>query len=204
MQRRSLLKRGLFGGALLVLAGAGGVALIPGDRSMAAGGPLFVLDARTFSVMAAVAARVLAGTTASPSDIAMKVDAALRYTSLESRKDFNSALMLLENALAGLLFRGKPVPFTELEEAAQDAALLGWRDSRLVLLRGAYHAMRKLCLAAHYATPAGWPDTGYPGPSIPKAEPPSITARGPLRVASSEPELPEGAEPTNPAPGTAP
>ena len=185
----------MFGGVLLLVAGATGIALLPGNRSATAAGPLYVLNARTFCIMAAVAARVLASTTASPSDIAIKVDAALRYTSIESRKDINTALMLLENALAGLLFRGTPTPFTELSEAAQDAALFGWRDSRLVLLRGAYHAMRKLCLAAHYATPAGWPDTGYGGPSIAKSEPPAITARGPLRVTSSEPALPEGTPP---------
>jgi hypothetical protein len=180
VQRRTLIKRGIFGGALLLVAGTLGVAMLPGDRSVLPSGPLFVLDARTFSVMVAVAARVLAGTTASPRDIAMRVDGALRYTSPEAQRDFNSALLLLENALGGLLFRGRPRPFTELNEAAQDAALRGWRDSRFVLLRGAYHALRKLSVAAHYATPAGWPDTGYPGPSIPKPEPSPISARSPL------------------------
>lgn len=180
MQRRSLLKRGLLGGVLLTVAALGGIALMPGDSSVKPAGKLFTIDAKNFPVLVAVAARVLAGTTASPSDIAMKVDQALRYTSLESQKDLNAGLMLLENALAGLLLRGKPSTFTELDEKAQDAALYGWRDSKLVLLRSAYHALRKLCLAAHYATPSGWPDTGYPGPSVPKAEPSAITERGPL------------------------
>jgi hypothetical protein len=189
MQRRSLLKRGLFGGVLLAGASLAGIAFMPGDASVKPAGKLFAIDAKNFPVLVAVAARVLAGTTASPSDIAMKVDQALRYTSLESQKDLNAALMLLENALAGLLLRGKPATFTELDEKAQDAALYGWRDSRLVLLRGAYHALRKLCLAAHYATPAGWPDTGYPGPSVPKAEPSALTDRGPL-VATAPPTPP--------------
>src|SRR6185503_7339747 len=93
---------------------------------------------------------------------------------------------LLENALSGLLFRARPTPFTELDEAGQDAALNSFRDSRLVLLRSAYNGLRKLCLAAHYATPAGWPDTGYTGPTIPKAEPPAIVARGPLHIVDAE------------------
>lgn len=189
MQRRSLLKRGLVGGFLLTAASFTGIALLPGDKAMKATGKLFTIDAKNFPVLVAVAARVLSGTTASPTDIAMKVDAALRYTSLESQKDMNAALMLLENALGGLFFRGKPSTFTDLDEKSQDAALLGWRDSKLVLLRSAYHALRKLCLAAHYATPQGWPDTGYPGPSIPKVEPPAITERGPL-VAQATPPSP--------------
>ena len=195
MQRRSFLKRGLIGGVLLVVAGGTAVAFIPGDTSVKPTGALFSIDARAFPVLAAVAARVLAGTTASPVDIAMKVDGALRYAAPEGRKDLSAALMLLENALGGLLLRGKATPFTELDEAAQDAALLAWRDSRLVLLRGAYHALRKLCLAAHYATPAGWPETGYPGPSIPKPEPAPITARGALHVETLEPALPDGGAP---------
>lgn len=190
MQRRSLLKRGVFGGVLLTVAALGGIAVMPGDSAVKPSGKLSTIDAKNFPVLVALAARVLAGTTASPSDIAMKVDQALRYTSLESQKDLNAALMLLENALTGLLLRGKPSTFTELDEKAQDAALYGWRDSKLVLLRSAYHALRKLCLAAHYATPAGWPDTGYPGPSVPKAEPAAITERGPLVASAAAPTPP--------------
>ena len=185
MKRRSFLKRGIFGGVLLVVGGGALVAVIPGDTSVKPSGMLYSISERAFPVLAAVAARVLAGTTAKPVDIAMSVDTALRWASPEARKDLTSALLLLENALGGLLLRGKATPFTELDEAAQDAALYAWRDSKLVLLRGAYHALRKLCLAAHYATPAGWPDTGYGGPSIPKPEPTPITARGPLHVDAS-------------------
>ena len=186
MQRRSLIKRGLFGGALLFVGSAVGVGIIPGDVSVKPSGALFAISAKAFPVLAAVAARVLAGTTASPVDVAMKVDGALRYASPEAQKDLSSALLLLENALTGLLLRGRPTPFTELDEAGQDAALHAWRDSRLTVLRGGYHALRKLCLAAHYATPAGWPDTGYPGPSIPKPDPAPIEARGPLHAETNE------------------
>ncbi len=190
MKRRSFLKRGVVGGVLLVVAGGGIVAILPGDSSVKPTGLLHALSARAFPVLAAVAARVLAGTTASPVDIAMKVDAALRYAPPETQKDLSSALVLLENALGGLLLRGRPTPFTELDEAAQDKALIAWRDSRLLLLRSAYNGLRKLCLAAHYATPAGWPDTGYPGPSIPKPEPPPIEARKALHVVETEGGMP--------------
>jgi hypothetical protein len=189
MQRRSFLKRGLLGGLVLAVGGVG-VALIPGDRSVRPTGTLQSISDKAFPVLAAVAARVLAGTTADPATIAMRVDAALRFAPPEARKDVDAALLLLENALPGLLWRGRPVPFTQLDERGQDAALMGWRDSRLVLLRSAYHALRKLCLAAHYASPQSWAEAGYPGPSVPKAEPPAIAARAPLHASESPEVLP--------------
>lgn len=181
MKRRTFLKRGLAGGALLLVAGVG-VALIPGDRSLRPTGVLHVFSPTAFSVLAALAARVLKGTSANPVEIAMRVDSAVRRAPPETGKDLESALLLLENALPGLLLRGSPKPFSLLDADAQDRALIGWRDSRLVLLRGAYQGLRKLCLAAHYATPQSWPEVGYGGPLITKAEPPPVTARGPLAV----------------------
>ena len=189
MRRRKFLKRGLFGGALLALAGTG-IAVFPGDRSVRATGPLLSFSPAAFSVLAAVAARVVKGTSADPMEIAMRIDAALQRAAPEARVDLGRALLLLENGLPGLLFRGTPRPFTLLAVDDQDRALLAWRDSRLVLLRGAYHGLRKLCLAAHYATPAGWPETGYGGPLIPKPEPPAISARAPLVVTETADVLP--------------
>lgn len=195
MQRRTFLKRGLFGGALLVLASAGGLAVLPGDRSVKPTGRLFSISEEAFPVLAAVAARILAGTTASPQEIAMRVDAALRSAPPETRKDLDLALKLLENRLSGTFLRGSATPFTELDVNEQDDALARWRDSRILLLRSAYQGFRKLCTAAHYATPAGWPETGYPGPSIPKPEPPPLTARGSIHVVVTDPALPEGTSP---------
>ncbi len=181
VRRRVFLQRGLMGGAMLALA-AGGVALFPGDRSVTPPRALMALSQQGYAVLVAVAGRVLAQTSASPKEIAMRVDFSLRFAAPQAAKDLGAALMLLENALTSALLRANPTPFTLLNEAAQDRALLAWRDSRLVLLRGAYHALRKLCLAAHYASPQAWPEVAYPGPSIAKAEPPAIDARAPLWV----------------------
>jgi hypothetical protein len=192
MKRRVFLKRGLFGGALLAVAAAG-VALIPGDRSVRPTGPLHVFSPAAFSVLAALAARVLKGTSANPVEIAMRVDASVQRAPPEVGKDLGSALLLLENALPGLLLRGSPKPFSMLDGDAQDRAFHAWRDSRLLLLRGAYHGLRKICLAAHYATLEAGPEVGYSGPLLTKAAPPPIEARAPLAV-------PDGAD----APGVEP
>ncbi|MDP2344954.1 MAG: hypothetical protein Q8O67_28670 [Deltaproteobacteria bacterium] len=181
MQRRSFLKVGLLGGAILALTG-GGLAMWPGDSSARPLRPLLSISAGSFPVLVAVAARVCKGTTAQPIQVAHAVDTALSFTFPEARRDMDRVLGLLENALPGLLLRGSPRPFTLLNEDAQDRALHAWRDSSVGLLRGAYHALRKLCLAAHYATPGSWPEVDYGGPLIPKPDPPPITLNGSLVV----------------------
>lgn len=137
MKRRGFLKLGIVGGALLAVTGAG-IALIPGDRSVRPRSPLGVLSEAQFAVLVALAARVLARTTADPLTIAHSVDTALRFAPPEVQKDLGLALGLLDNALVALLTGRKPTPFTQLPELEQDAALHSWGDSRLALLRSAY------------------------------------------------------------------
>jgi hypothetical protein len=179
MKRRALLKRGLLGGALLALAGGFGLALRPGAQVGAPRRPLHVVSARAFPVLVAVAGRVLDGVRVDVVEIAHAVDFALMRTHAEGGRDFDRVLLLLENALPGLLLRGSATPFTAMTIDEQDRALIAWRDSPLALLRGAYHALRKLCLGAHYATPAAWADLGYAGPMLAKDVAP-VVARGPL------------------------
>ena len=116
----------------------------------------------------------------------------MRFTFVEARVDVDRLFGLLENALGGLLLRGSPRPFTLLDEAAQDAALTTWRDSDVGLLRGAYQALRKLCLAAHYASPDAFIEVGYAGPSLNKPEAAAITARGALAVDDAVPPTIDG------------
>lgn len=206
MKRRGFLKVGLVGGGLVALAGAG-LAVLPGDRSVRPRGPLYNLNEAQFAVLVALAARVLARTTADPLSVAHAVDATLRHAPPEVAADLATALSLLDNALVCVLTGRKPVPFTQLDEAGQEAALYSWRDSRLALLRSAYQGLRKLCLAAHYAVPANAAAVGYV-PSISKPEPPAITARGPLLVdatarAQDGAEMPTGSG-ANGAPGSTP
>lgn len=183
MQRRSLFKVGLLGGAVLGVGGLSGLALWPGDHSARPNRVLAVVDEANFAVLVAVAGRMCQGTTARPVEIAHRVDDALRFTFPEARKDMNPVLGLLENALGGALLRGSARPFTLLDGAAQDAALYAWRDSSVGLLRGAYQALRKLCLAAHYANVGSFAELDYGGPLISKPEPPPIKDTGPLVVA---------------------
>ena len=181
MDRRVFLKVGLAGG-VVAAAGVTALALRSGDRAVRPLRPLQVLPERAFPVLVAVAARVLRGTSANPVEIAHRVDETLRFAPPRSGRDLAMGLQLLENALGGVLLRGSMTPFTLLDEAGQDAALMAWRDSGVVDLRGAYHGLRKLCLAAHYASTGCFAEISYPGPSLTKPPPPPLSARSPLIV----------------------
>lgn len=163
MNRRSFVQRGLFGGALL-LFGGGALALYPTRHLASPTKALRVLDDRGFQVMVAIAARVVARPDADPGKIAEAVDESLARTSPEAQADIGSLLGLFENALPGVLLDGRVAPFTRLDGPAQDRVLESWRDSRIVLRRAGYHALRRLCLAVYYGDPRSWPAIHYGGP----------------------------------------
>lgn len=164
MNRRTFVQRGLFGGALLFFGGSGALALYPTRHLASPTKWLHALDDRGFQVMVAIAARVVARPDADPVAIAEAVDESLARTPPEAQADIGSLLGLFENALPGMLLDGRVVPFTRLDGPAQDRVLESWRDSRIVLRRAGYHALRRLCLAAYYSDERSWPAIHYGGP----------------------------------------
>lgn len=164
MDRRRFLKRGLLGGAILTLGGGISLAAWPTKKSYPPRRALACLDERRFAILAAIAARTVRAEGADPIEIAHRVDATISLGFPEAQDDFRQLLLLFESALAGLLFDRRVRPFTRLSAEEQDAVLCAWRDSRVTVRRGGYHALRKLTLAAHYASPETWSTVGYPGP----------------------------------------
>ncbi len=129
-------------------------------------------------MLALFAGRVLDFPGADPIRTAWLADGSLRRVSPEARADLRLGLALLENGLSGLLTRGSWRLFSELEDTAKDEAIRRWGHSDQNQLRGASNALRKLCLAVHYAELQNALATGYPGPPLDKPEPAPITARG--------------------------
>lgn len=161
--RRTFLKRGLLGGAVLLLGGVG-LAAFPSGALDAPKEPLLTLTPATFGVLVAIARRVVTSEGADPVAIAHRADRALARAAPETRDDLRKLLGLFENALAGLLFDGRFLPFTRLSPKGQDAVLDAWRRSALEVRRSGYSALRKLVTAAHYVDPATWDELFYPPP----------------------------------------
>ena len=184
--RRSLLKRGLLGGALLALGG-GGFLLCRRTKPIAGPlkKPLKVLDEVELAVLSAIAARVIPARTGMPSTedlgLALRADLVLSQVDPSAAKEVKQLLKLFENALTGFLFGARVRPFTQLPEAEQDQVLQEWQTSRLMLRRTGFQALRTLITAAYYGSPETWSATGYPGPPAGFHQPdiPAWDGRGP-------------------------
>ncbi len=165
--RRTFLKKGVVGGILLL---AGGVAAIAFRRSRlrTPKAALKVLSVAEYSVLAAVADRLIpAGDDFPPSSDVQcveKVDALLVHADPGMVVELRRLIAVFENALTGLVFERRPTPFTQLSADEQDRVLLEWRDSRLVFRRSGYKALKNLVDSAYYASPEVYPAVGYPGP----------------------------------------
>lgn len=160
--RRRFIQRGLLGGALLGVAGAG-LAAWPTTRTWVPATKLLFLSERAFAILAAVASRVVP-TAQDPGSIAQRIDASLIDVPPETRADIEQLLLLFDNALAGAALDLRFAPFTALDAAQQDRVLERWRDSRITLRRGGYQALRRLCLAIHYSELSTQRVSGFEGP----------------------------------------
>jgi hypothetical protein len=172
--RRRLLKRGLLGGALLLIGGLGGALPLALRSTLVRRPPahkLKLLTADEHAILAAVAARLVPGDgagaawpTADALDCAGKVDRLMATTLPGVGAEFRQLLHLFESALFGLVLAGSPTPFTRCSPAAQDARLETWRHSRVALLRSGYQALKRLTQATYYSSPEVYALIGYPGP----------------------------------------
>ena len=180
VDRRRFLKRGLFGGALLVLGGALPFVFRTTRRGGAPRGPLRLLSADEYAVLAAVAARVVPGDgadgrwpRAEALDCAGKIDALMATVHPDVGIDFRRLLHLCESGFVGMFTAASPQPSTRASATEQDARLEAWRGSRLAVLRSGYQALKRLSDAVYYASPEIYPLIGYPGPpSVP--QPPEV------------------------------
>lgn len=166
ISRRSILRFGLGGAALLALGGVG-LSLQP-TRMRTPRRKLQVLDETTYSILAAIADRISPAGDGFPAstelEVPEKIDALLARSHPAVGAEVKSVLQLIENGAAGLLFDGHPRPFTARTPAEQDATLQAWRSSRLHLRRTAFKAVHGLCTAAYFASPEVYARVGYPGP----------------------------------------
>lgn len=164
--RRSLVTGGLAAAALLA-AGGVGLALRPG-APVPQPPVLLSLTPQQFGILEAVAARICPGgdgvPTAGEIGVAAKVDALLSTMHPADAAELGQGLLLIENALVGLLLDGRATPFTLLGPAGQDEVLDTFRTSRIPLRRSVFKALRGLIAASYWGDPRMYATVGYPGP----------------------------------------
>ncbi len=171
LDRRTVLKAGLIGGAVLTFGGVG--LALRGSRHVEPKTPLRALSPREFATIAAVADRMFEGEglpSARDLAVAEGVDALLATMHPETVGEIRQVLALLENALAGLVMDGRFTTFSGSSPEVQRRVLRGWATSRWPTLRTAYRALHGLCLGVAWSHPELHAFAGYPGP------PPALAA----------------------------
>ncbi|MES1204774.1 MAG: hypothetical protein ABUS79_02445 [Pseudomonadota bacterium] len=171
--RRSLVKKGLVGGAILLVGGSVPILFRSGSPPRPPQVALRVLDPREYETFAAAAGRLCApgpgaGTWPSAEAVACaeKVDALLARLHPKVAAEFRQLLRVFENAMTGLLSVGSPTAFTRSAPALQDRRLEAWRHSRVELFRSGYQAMKRLAHATYYSSPETYARVGYSGPPV--------------------------------------
>ena len=94
------------------------------------------------------------------------IDSSMRYLPDDVTQQLRWALLLFEYAPP--LFAGRFSTFTSLDEAAQDAYIAGWAESRFALRRVAFQALKNLSYLGYYSDAATWKWIHYDGPWVPK------------------------------------
>jgi hypothetical protein len=167
MTRRELVRRGIVGTILLAAAGATAAFWWPTRRRKPRPG-LRVFDEREASILAAVAASVLAIEPGAPSaedvDVVGRVDALLARSPAAVQREFARLLHLFENGTTGLITATGWTSFTAAGPATREARLRAWETSRIAIFRTGFQAMKRICCACYYSSPSSWAAFGYPGP----------------------------------------
>ncbi|MBX7114141.1 MAG: gluconate 2-dehydrogenase subunit 3 family protein [Myxococcaceae bacterium] len=166
--RRGVLKKGLFGGALLLLGSSGWLASRATKRVPLPEEGLKVLSPRQYAVLHALAEALIPASGAFPSAeklrVAFEADRILERVDVTAQTEITALIGLFENALANAIFGQRLRPFTQLEPTEREKAALEWRDSRLAVRRTGFRALRGLLMAAYYGNPAVFAAIGYAGP----------------------------------------
>jgi hypothetical protein len=165
------LKKGLLGGAILLVGGTVPLLLRPSRVIRVSRRPLRVLTPTEFAIFATAAARIcprdqtaIGWPSAEEIDCAGKVDAIMAALHPRATTEFKKLLHVFESGLTGFFSIGSLTTFTASSPDDQDRRLGAWRRSRVALFRSGYQAMKRLAHATYYASPEIYPRLGYPGP----------------------------------------
>jgi hypothetical protein len=199
--RRSFLKWGLAGGALLALGGGSWLATRRTRPAPGVSGPLSALTPEEATVLLALSERLVPPRPGFPApldvDLPRRADAVVGSLEEEAREELKKLVHLFENALAGFLLDGQRRTFTDSSPEQQDARIRAWQTSRFLVRRTGYKALKRVVYAAYYGAPATWAALGYPGP-------PAVDPLVPVKGTVTEGERTEPVRPPRPRPPVEP
>jgi hypothetical protein len=165
MRRRTWLKAGVIGGALLALGGTLVVLARPGWRD----GRLTDDGRALFGAVAVAVLDALLPGEASARRAALaahleRVEATVAGLPPGMQAEVAQLSALLLHPAGRFALTGLATDWAGVEPRAMQDALQGLRASRLELKQQVFHALRDLTNGAWFADPAAWTAIGYPGP----------------------------------------
>ena len=165
--RRSLLKKGLWGGGLLALSGVG-LSLQSSHIAHPPNIGLQVLTPQAFGTLLALINHVLPSKIGFPATdeirVAERVDALLAKMHPADGAELLQALQVIENPVLGALLDLRFQPFSAASPASQKQTLQNWKTSRLAVRRTGYVALSGLIKSSYFSHPKTYASVGYPGP----------------------------------------
>lgn len=130
---------------------------------------LYALSPKEFLIVSALAGRILrrdADDLPLPEEIdaAFSIDLLVARLDPANRRDLLRLLHALEHVLplsAGVFSR-----FSRASGEDQDLVLLSMQESSQAMLRGAFGALKSICVMAYFSHPLTWGAIGYDGPLV--------------------------------------
>jgi hypothetical protein len=166
--RRTLLKAGIAGGAVLVFA-RWIVSSYPPPESPEVG--KWTLEPSARAIISAIVPVLLEGalpgadgSIEARAEVVAGVDRAVAGLPPGAREELTQLFALLSFAPTRCLVAGVWSSWPQASPESVATFLASWRDSRFALLRSAYAALHQLILAAWYGNARAWPAIGYDGP----------------------------------------
>jgi hypothetical protein len=166
--RRTLLKAGIAGGVVLVLARWMVDSYSTRESPAAAGS---ALDSSARAIVAALVPVLLEGalpgadgSVEARAEVVAGVEHAVAGLPPAARKELEQLFALLSFAPTRCVLAGVWSSWPQASPESVGRFLASWRDSRFALLRSGYAALHQLVLAAWYGNARAWPAIGYGGP----------------------------------------
>lgn len=161
--RRNFIKGSIIANVFLWSSGF----LIQGCKKKSTGEFKFLSDTES-STLNQFAQRVLPPggdipLSAEDARVVRKIDEALSIEDKDIQKQFSAALFIFEFApLLSLKFSR----FSNLSEDDQIQVMKDWSESRWLIKRTIFNAMKDICMFMFYTTPDVWKFMGYDGPLV--------------------------------------
>lgn len=164
MQRRTLLKLGFVGAALIGAAGLALKQVVPGrTQGRLSEGARAMVDALAIAVLHTTLPADPAERRKALDGLQARLEDTIRGLPVYLQQEVDELLTIAASSPGRLALFGLGAAWPQATPAAVTSALQGMRESGLALKQQAYHALRDILNAAYFADASAWRALGYPG-----------------------------------------